>query len=217
MIIYADESGDLGWSFDMPYGSGGSSRHLTIGAVFVESSCKHYPKRIIKDLYIKLKVPTSTEIKWVDIDRPTREWLAHRFVALKSKLGNKILYKTMTVKKENVLEHIRKDPNKLYNYMMRLLLVSEMAKHPVVTLIPDPRSIKVASGNSMHDYLQTELWFSANAATQLTTTPLDSSKCHGLQFADLLSGMIQTHYEKKRSECFQIIQHTVTTKTLFFN
>ena len=65
----------------------------------------------------------------------------------------KIKYFAITVKKENVQEHIRKDSNKLYNYMTRLLLLDELCGYDSVRIAPDPRSIKVASGNSMHDYL----------------------------------------------------------------
>src|ERR1035441_5537034 len=75
----------------------------------------------------------------------------------------------IVVKKENVQAHIRTDSNKLYNYMIRLALLDKMAKHDVVTLVPDPRSIKVQSGNSLHDYLQMQLWFEKKATTKLIT------------------------------------------------
>lgn len=35
ITVYLDESGDLGWKFDAPYRSGGSSRYLTIAAIAV--------------------------------------------------------------------------------------------------------------------------------------------------------------------------------------
>ena len=63
--------------------------------------------------------------------------------------------------------HIRQDPNKLYNYMVKLLLLEQMAKHDRVTFTPDPRSIKVDIGNSLHDYFQTELWFTSESKTVL--------------------------------------------------
>lgn len=43
-----------------------------------------------------------------------------------------IKYNSITVRKENVKEHIRADENKLYNYMINLSLVNEMAKHDEV-------------------------------------------------------------------------------------
>lgn len=44
-----------------------------------------------------------------------------------------IRYMSMTVRKENVQEHIRADSNKLYNYMISKLLLNEMAKYDELT------------------------------------------------------------------------------------
>ena len=59
---------------------------------------------------------------------------------------------TITVKKQNVEPHIRNDSNKLYNYMIRLSLLDFMSKHDLVTFIPDPRTLKVETGNSLSEY-----------------------------------------------------------------
>ena len=69
---------------------------------------------------------------------------------------------SITVRKENVMSHIRVDPNKLYNYMICLTILDDISKDVLVTLIPDHRIIKVQSGNSMGDYLQMELWFKSS-------------------------------------------------------
>lgn len=217
-IIYVDESGDLGWKFSAPYRSGGSSRHLTLAAVVVNTDQKHHIKRLLKSLHNKLKINKEDEIKWALLSQIDREFIAKELLLLKNKLGDNLLLMSITVKKENVLPHIRKEPNKLYNYMMNCLLCEEMAKKAIVTLIPDPRSIKVESGNSMHDYLQTQLWFGSNAATQLTTTPIDSKYCKGLQLADLLSGIVQSHFEDGKSTSYAILSKNkiINSKELFF-
>ena len=49
-----------------------------------------------------------------------------------------IVIHAIVVKKQNVLAHIQRDSNKLYNYMVRLALLKRMAKYDVVTMIPDP-------------------------------------------------------------------------------
>ena len=118
--------------------------------------------------------------------------------------------------KRNVSEHIRRDPNKLYNYMVKLLLLEQMAKHDRITFVPDPRSIKVESGNSLHDYLQTELWFSASSATVLETTPRDSRHCLNLQFVDMVAGVVQSHFEFGKSRHWEHLKPYVAIKTLFF-
>jgi hypothetical protein len=123
----------------------------------------------------------------------------------------------IVVQKVNVMEHIRKDSNKLYNYMIRLSLLDRMAGHDVVTMVPDPRSIKVASGNSLHDYLQTELWFTKKATTNLVTYNCDSKDSLGVQFADMLAGLVQSRYEDNESSDFQILAPRISLCRLFFS
>ena len=107
------------------------------------------------------------------------------------------------------------DANKLYNYMVKLLLLDRMAQHDYVNFVPDPRSIKVESGNSLHDYLQTELWLEKNAKTKLETTPRDSRHCLNLQFVDMVAGVIQSHIEFGNNNHWQHLQGHVQLKTLF--
>ncbi|MBG57456.1 MAG: hypothetical protein CMK46_04110 [Porticoccus sp.] len=216
MIIYLDESGDLGWTFTAPYRAGGSSRHITIASLAVTPEKKHLPKRLIKKLYTKFKWPTSIEKKWADMSPTERVWFAKQARELCAKHPNDIRYLSITVKKENVQPHIRADANKLYNYMIGLSLLNEMAKHDAITFIPDPRSIKVESGNSLHDYLQTQLWFERQAATRLTTTPCDSASSRNVQFADMLSGIVQGHFEDGNSQPWTELRNNISYKTLFF-
>ncbi len=168
MIICLDESGDLGWKFDAPYRRGGSSRYLTIASLVISPNKKHLPKRLIKKLYTKFNWPTNIEKKWSDMSLAERIWFAEKANELHSKYPSDIKYLSITVKKENVQSHIRRDANKLYNYMIGLSLLDEMSNHDKITFLPDPRSIKIESGNSLHDYLQTKLWFERRSTTILT-------------------------------------------------
>jgi len=216
VIIYLDESGDLGWKFDAPYRRGGSSRHITIASLVVSPSKKHLPKRLIKKLYTKFKWPTGVEKKWADMSLAERIWFAERASELKTNYHNDIRYISITVKKENVQSHIRTDANKLYNYMIGLSLLREMSQHDTVTFVPDPRSIKVESGNSLHDYLQTQLWFEKDTATTLITEPYDSASNRNVQFADMLSGIVQGHFEDGNSQPWAKLRNNISYKTLFF-
>jgi len=127
-----------------------------------------------------------------------------------------IKYFSMTVKKENVLPHIRLDPNKLYNYMTGLLLIEEMSHFSNVAFFPDPRSVKVESGNSMHDYLQTQLWFDKASATMLKTIPAESSSNLNVQFSDMLSGVVQGHFEDGNSSPWHIMASSISVRRLYF-
>lgn len=214
-IIYLDESGDLGWKFDSPYRRGGSSRYLTLAALCTPVEKKHLPKRLIRKLYKKCGWDTSEEKKWASLTKEEKTLFATKVQDLCT--ANHDIYLTsIVVKKTNVQAHIRTDGNKLYNYMIKLFLLDYMKSHDVVTFIPDPRSIKVESGNSLHDYLQTELWFTEKSNTKLITTPIDSKDSLGLQFADMVSGIVQSRFEDNSSRNYQIISKHLNLKTLFF-
>jgi hypothetical protein len=214
-IIYVDESGDLGWSFHAPYRSGGSSRYLTVAALCVPSKKKHIPKRVIKGLYKTFKWHTSVEKKWKDMRPSERAAFATAVLRMCTQHPDIHLH-AITVKKERVEEHIRADENKLYNYMIRLCILDCMAMEDEVVLVPDPRSIKVESGRSLHDYLQMELWFTRRVRTRLSTNPLDSKSCKGLQLADMLAGLVQQRFEDKYFEHIRICIRRVRLRKLFF-
>ncbi len=127
-----------------------------------------------------------------------------------------IFLHAIVVKKQNVMSHIRDDGNKLYNYMIGLSLLDRMQTHDVVTLVPDPTSIKVKSGNSLHDYLQTCLWFYRQSSTNLVTTPLDSKNCRSLQVADMLAGLVQGRFEDNDFSCFSLLSRKILLKQLYF-
>ncbi len=215
VTIALDESGDLGWNFDAPYRKGGSSRHLTIASILYPQEKSKHPKRLVRNLYKKFKWDPKEEIKWASMKPAQRAEFANQLKALITSHSD-IHLLSITVKKKNVQTHIRNDPNKLYNFMIRLSLVEEMKVHENVTFIPDPRSIKVKSGNSLHDYLQTELWMAEGAKTILRTTPLESQSCKAIQVADMLSGVVQNHFEDGNSEAWSILSPYIRRRCLFF-
>ncbi len=188
---------------------------MTIAAVCVPSTKKHIPKRLVRDLYNKFNWPTSAERKWSAMTPDERTEFATSARKMCESHSDIILH-AIVVKKSNVQDHIRNDKEKLYNYMIRLCLLDRFCKFDSVTMIPDPRNIKVKSGNSLHDYLQTELWCTKNVKTELSTTPLDSKKCIGIQFADMLAGVVQSRYEFNCCESFRPLYSKIMLKCLFF-
>jgi len=174
------------------------------------------PKRVVKSLYKKFGWPFDEEIKWSGMNIAERREFAELAREMCEKHQDIFLH-GIIVQKQNVMEHIRKDSNKLYNYMIRLSLLDRMANHDVVTMVPDPRSIKVRSGNSLHDYLQTELWFTKRATTNLVTNPADSRDSLGVRFADKLAGLVQARFEDNESSYFQILAQRIFLSRLFFS
>lgn len=75
---------------------------------------------------------------------------------------------------------------------------------------------KVASGNSLYDYLVSGLWFEKRVLTRVIHRPMDSASNKGVQFADMLSGAIQHHFEDKKSIPFLLLNKHVVAKQLYF-
>jgi hypothetical protein len=100
--------------------------------------------------------------------------------------------------------------------MLKLLLFDEMMCQNRVCLFPDSRSLKVASGNALQDYLQTSLWYDSGVTTQLETIPTDSKRCKELQFVDMLAGAIGTFFEFGEGACFDQLSGCTLLKRLFF-
>jgi hypothetical protein len=215
LTIFVDESGDLGWNFAAPYRNGGSSRYLTIGALCTPPNKEHLARRVVRDLYSRFGWNTKKEKKWADMSDSARAEFAR--TARRLRVDNAdIFFHTITVWKQNVMQHIQSDPNKLYNYMIRLSLLDRMSTHSSVTLIPDPRSIKVESGNSLPDYLQLELWFNKKVQTRLFMMRKESDKCEELQFTDMLSGLVQSFHEDNEQENLQVLGPTIKQSRLYF-
>jgi hypothetical protein len=210
-----DESGDLGWNFNAQYRQGGSSRYLTITAVCVPPAKSHLPKRVVRSLYQQFRWPTSTERKWVDTSAAARTAFANAARKMCDENADIYLH-AIVVHKPNVEAHIRNDANKLYNFMIRLCLLDRMCSYDSVTLVPDKRSIKVESGRSLHDYLQIELWFTKKVKTTLFTCPVESQNSLGVQFADMLAGVVQSHFEDGMLQDFPLIAPKINVTRLFF-
>jgi len=138
--------------------------------------------------------------------------------SLNSTLSTKpeIKIESIVVKKENVQSHIRADANKLYNYMCKLVIVDYVKSIPGFEFVPDKRSIKVESGNSLSDYLQTVLWFEHNTATKLVNNPQQSDRNYNLQFVDWIAHCTWAHFEDGENEVFREISKRTKIRCLFF-
>ena len=149
------------------------------------------------------------------MDASERSAFAHGAVAM-IKANPDITLHGIVVNKSRVMDHIRSDPNKLYNYAIRCCMLKHIARFDQVTLVPDPRSVKVASGNAMQDYLQMGLWFELRAKTTLQAKPRDSAESAQIQFVDMLAGLIQARYEDGDTADFQTLRAYLRMKDLYF-
>jgi plasmid maintenance system killer protein len=214
--VFLDESGDLGWKFDKPYRAGGSSRFLTLAFLVVDETTHNYPRRLVRKFRKHYGMKSSREIKGGSLTQNQLVHFAQETVKLQA-LARNIHIQAITVMKENVQDHIRSDPNKLYNYMINLCILDLITDETIVHFTPDPRSIKVSSGDSMIDYLQTQLWFEKKVDTKLIETPHESHTNLNLQFIDVISHMVWSHHEDKQSAAYKVVAPKVLCKNLYFH
>lgn len=213
--IYLDESGDLGWILNKPYRHGGSSRYLTIAYVVCPNEKKHLLKRIVRKVYTKTKTDPKTELKGSTLTVENKKFFAKKVRELVS-MNPDIKIGAITVNKSKVQQHIRDDANKLYNYMIKLAILDVIKHEPIVNLIRDNKTVKVKSGNSLIDYLQTTLWFEMNSKTKMIDIPSDSKKVQNLIFIDWMNNLIWSNYEDTNSEPYLILRSVIDSKKLFF-
>jgi hypothetical protein len=197
------------------YRNGGSSRYLIIAYIICPSEKKQLIKRLVKKLYKIKKIDPSLEIKGSSLSIEDKKNIANKTVQLLIDHPDIILGE-ITVSKKNVQPHIQEDANKLYNYMLKLAILNKIIECKVVNLIRDNRTIKVKSGNSLIDYLQTSIWFEFNSSTKIIDIPSDSKKVQNLIFIDWINNIVWGHYEDKNSVPYLILRNKIESRRLFF-
>lgn len=213
MQILIDESGDLGWTLNKPYREDGSSQYLTVACLFLPKRSKNLPKNIISNMYKKMEWQNEKKASSASLNQKTT--FCNNVVSL-LKSHPDIKIDVITVKKQNVATHIRTDGNKLYNYMLSLIIPEYTAGYSEVDFIPDERSIKVKSGNSLVDYLQVKLWFEHNQQTKLINKPGRSHEQYNLQFIDWIAHCIWVNFEWNEDTMYKILIPHIKHRPLFF-
>jgi hypothetical protein len=100
--------------------------------------------------------------------------------------------------------------------MIGLVLPQKIRRLKSISFIPDERSIKVKSGNSLSDYLQIKLWFDLKSKTIIENNPQESHLNLNLQFIDWITHIIWEKYENKDLKVFHILQRKIELTDLFF-
>ena len=203
-VFYVDESGDLGFG-------PGSSRFFVIAVVCIDRSRQTELKRYVRRFREKLKLPRSIEMKAKSTKPVDRTKFCQGLAALPCSVHY------LVANKSRVKPELRKDTNILYNYLTGLLLAPLMASLERAELRLDNRTIKVASGNSLHDYLRIKLWYEMNSPVNVTFAYVDSRECLGIQTADLAAHAVFRRYERADSASFEKLALLLgETREVFF-
>jgi hypothetical protein len=214
VTIYLDESGCLGWKLNKPYLHGGSSQCFTLAAAVIPDGQEPVLNRVVRGLYKKRGRAAKNELKSIVLSSGERERFAMALCDVRRKHPD-IRFLAITVRKKSVNEAFRRNPNGLYNYLVKCLLLDLMCDYESVSFIPDARSMKAEYRNGLHDYLATEL--ASVSDTALQTTPWESKDSLPLQFVDILASIVWAHHEHGTGSAYPIAAPYLAERRLFFN
>ena len=204
MIMYLDESGDLGFSPE-------SCNHFIIG--FLVSHNEIDLKRKVKEVKQQFKLPKDVEAK------ATRSNTKLRRAMLEAVNSSPIEIHTITIHKAHVHERLRENTNILYNYAAGLILLPFLKEKALdsITLVADRRIIRVPGGGlPFDDYLKAELWGTHETFTDLYINHLDSRESYGLQAADYVMNALFRARERGDWSLWNIVREkSVVARKLF--
>lgn len=211
--IYLDESGDLGWTFNKIYRQGGSSRYLTIAYLITDINHINVPRRFVRDFYTHFKFNPSKEIKASELKSVHKEYIAIEAAKMLSKHNNFIIG-SITVRKENVPNHIRNSGDELYGYMIGNSAISHINDELTCKITRDYKTAKVSKG--LITYLQTLVWFHDKKSATLNDSPKQSHQDDGIIFIDWISNIVWSKYEDNYTKWVDNLNGVLREDTLFF-
>ena len=207
MYLILDESGDLGWKFDLPNRAGGSSRFFTLGHFCCQKNQNHLIQRFIKDINIKFNLNPNIEKKGCSFDDKDALKICQAF--------NKFLinhpdlrFGAITINKFKVADNLRIDCNILYNYGTYRLLNGLIHPFQKLHLVHDKRSIKVVKSKFIVDYLHTQLRTMHESSIIIDYDPKTSSHFKDLWLADWIVNFVWRHYEDGRSQAYNELRQS---------
>lgn len=203
-IFYLDESGDLGFG-------DGASDTFVIAAVCVDRGKQDQLKRLVRRFKSSRSIPPSVELK----ANATRAVDRDRFCRELADLECSAHY--IVVNKNKVKTELRRDTNILYNYVTGLMLGPLLCNLLQAQVHLDCRTIKVASGNSLSEYLRIKLWCEMNSPVNVALSFPDSRQSLGIQAADFVANAVFRKYERRDSSGYSALSRIIgVNKRLFF-
>jgi len=101
--------------------------------------------------------------------------------------------------------------------MCKLVVIDHVKNVQEFDFVPDKRAVRVQSGNSLSDYLQTVLWFECNTSAVINNHPQESHKNYDLQFVDWIANCVWAHYEDGETTVYREITRHAAVRQLFFS
>jgi hypothetical protein len=190
VIIYLDESGDLGFS-------PGASDYFVIS--FLTTKDKTPLKRAVRKVKKKHRLAPSFELKGNTTPPKIKEDLLKRIASLDINIY------AIVMNKANVSPRLRQDTNILYNYVLGLIVVPYICKQTIVTIVVDRRVVSVTSGFKLDEYLAYKVWYENLAEVDMQIQHEDSKWTLSLQAADVVCNSIFRKYESGDERLYNLI------------
>jgi len=203
MYIYLDESGDLGFDFSKPK----TTSYFVITILVIESPLtnRKIEKGIERTLKNKVnyggKKNLALELKGSMTGIEVKKYFYRQIREQPFELY------TVAVDKRRVPPSLRRDQERLYNYLARLVIERcpfQKAK-PKIILTLD-RSKTKRSQKAFDTYLLFQLEGSLPPKIPLEVFHLDSKESKGIQAIDLFSWGIFKKYENKEMEWYNLFK-----------
>jgi hypothetical protein len=216
MVCYIDESGDLGYSFNAPNRQGGSSRYLTLAYFICKPTDLHKINRLVRDIYKKyFWLKEGVEAKGSSFSDKHATYISER---IEDMIGScpDISIRTVTIRKTNVKESIRKGGNILYNYGLVLYLGHDIKTLKEVKIIPDKRSVRVVNGDPLDIYLRTKVNIEYSSDVNIEYDARESTYEPCLWFIDWVANFTWRHFEDGRSSAFNVLDRVCSNERVFW-
>jgi len=140
MLIFLDESGDLGWSLDKPRFAGGSSRFITIAGIVVDQDQIKMLMHYVRALSLKHNLDLRHELKGKKISNEIAELIVRELLKLSLTIPFQII--SITANKQNVTPQLRRDSNVFYNHLLNNLLTGRFYENKMdnayMQFLPNP-------------------------------------------------------------------------------
>lgn len=192
MLIYIDESGNLGKD----------GRFFVIAALMPSNSKRI--KNLVRHAFVKycsVNRLLTDELKGSLLTFPQRQDFLKR-------LCNKDDFRCsyIVADKKHLLPRILQDKNICYNYLTSHLLKPLLrSASEDVHIIFDNHTIKVASINSLADYIKIEAYSKWGFTHNLTITYQDSKSHLNLQAVDMLANTIYGKYHYRKQHLYNLL------------
>lgn len=192
MQIFVDESGNLGTS----------GRYFVLTALIPQNPNRI--KNIMKGSCLKFGVAGQPleEIKGCKLSFPQKQDVSQKLNA-----KDDFTCSYIVADKKHLNSRVFSDKNLCYNYLANFLFkpIIKGASEDIEIML-DNHTTKVASVNSLKDYIKLKAWTEWGFTKEIKFTYEDSKNCYNLQAVDFMSNIVYQHFSYSKPHIYNLIR-----------